>query len=411
MQCTIFSISFQKNKFFLIFYIFWLAFNRLEEELRELVHISEGEDLDHSILNPFEHGPKRGESCRETSRSLQSVYTSSKSKTFHNLPRNRTLQSMLKSSSRNEAIGLAESPKEVICSNEIEDGFSPNHVEIILPGPDGLDIEIHATTKQSHQVKNEFSNNAGSKSAILEKSPLRCKHGCKFIRDGTISKIPCKHFPCILPTTYHALGFRRDDITTWCPAKLQNDSNNLLVLGLDNTTNTPSRKLRQNSVFEESPSNKHRELENNTANITGSNVRDQKYKPDSEDFMLYCDTAIPADKEFDEKGEIYTTLIPKWMRGKQPKKFSFRPVSGPAFAPKPRDPILERVRQGSAATQSLDRQPPRMTVAGRMRGLRSLIHEMREKHEKARPVDWSVNYGQRLPMRVLLNPVIPDAII
>ncbi|XP_041354598.1 uncharacterized protein LOC121372361 isoform X3 [Gigantopelta aegis] len=53
------------------------------------------------------------------------------------------------------------------------------------------------------------------------------------------------------------------------------------------------------------------------------------------------------------------------------------------------------------------RKSPRCTVKERLRGLRQLVKEMKERNERNRPRDWAVNYGQPVSRRQLLNPVIP----
>ena len=49
----------------------------------------------------------------------------------------------------------------------------------------------------------------------------------------------------------------------------------------------------------------------------------------------------------------------------------------------------------------------RKSVEDKLRGLRYLMREMRESHEKQKPVNWSTNYGAPFPKRLLLKPVVP----
>lgn len=217
---------------------------------------------------------------------------------------------------------------------------------------------------------------------------------CKFRRDGKSLKNLCRHFPCSIPSTYHALGFRRDDVSTWGLSNCRSDILNTSTTHQDYKYASSSKKVDNKTYFNENE---------NSSEFFVLHKEDKKTR---------CDVCSTQEKQKDAD-ESCLPSYPRWMSGNQPKKFSFRPVSGPSFGLKPQDPILERVRQGMSykPTHLLDRTPARMTVAGRMRGLNSLISEMREKHEKARPVDWAVNYGQRLPMRVLLNPVVPVGVV
>lgn len=49
---------------------------------------------------------------------------------------------------------------------------------------------------------------------------------------------------------------------------------------------------------------------------------------------------------------------------------------------------------------------PRVTVQDRERGLKQLVKEMRERNEKNKPREWAVNYGQPLPRRTILKPIM-----
>lgn len=48
---------------------------------------------------------------------------------------------------------------------------------------------------------------------------------------------------------------------------------------------------------------------------------------------------------------------------------------------------------------------PRTTVKEKIRGLKQLVKEMKERNEKSKPRDWAVNYGDPVPRRVILKPV------
>lgn len=48
---------------------------------------------------------------------------------------------------------------------------------------------------------------------------------------------------------------------------------------------------------------------------------------------------------------------------------------------------------------------PRTTVKEKIRGLRQLVKEMKEKNEKTKPRDWAINYGDPVPRRFILKPV------
>ncbi|RUS69552.1 hypothetical protein EGW08_022690 [Elysia chlorotica] len=394
---------------------------RLEEELRALVNISEGyrDDSDH-ISNSSDFGPRRARSCLEILRKHQTERsTPTSSKKSCNLSSNQRPLSASRNFSikteylRNEHVNVDGISQEVPCREKI-DCLKHDLAETRFPRQDGSELEKSAIFENGHQCIYEHSRQAVPMSLsepkirpFSEKSSLRCTSSCKFVEDGKLWKTPCKHFPCLIPNTYHALGFRRDDITTWSQVKFRNSFSNSLSF----SHGTSEDILSRDSKYPNNYSNLIREIENNAVDLTQTKVIDLKHKQDSEDSEHYGDKESGADKNLQESEEMYANVVPKWMRGKQPKQFSFRPASGPTFGPKPRDPILEHVRQGLQQSQPPDRPAPRMTVAGRMRGLRSLVHEMREKHERAKPVDWSVNYGQRLPMRVLLNPVIPETVL
>ena len=50
---------------------------------------------------------------------------------------------------------------------------------------------------------------------------------------------------------------------------------------------------------------------------------------------------------------------------------------------------------------------PRTSVNERLRGLRQLVRELREKNEEKRPRAWAVNYGEPVSRRLLRKPAVP----
>lgn len=48
---------------------------------------------------------------------------------------------------------------------------------------------------------------------------------------------------------------------------------------------------------------------------------------------------------------------------------------------------------------------PRTTVKEKIRGLKQLVKEMKERNEKTKPRDWAINYGEPMPRRIILKPV------
>ncbi|XP_045170414.2 uncharacterized protein LOC123532872 isoform X2 [Mercenaria mercenaria] len=49
--------------------------------------------------------------------------------------------------------------------------------------------------------------------------------------------------------------------------------------------------------------------------------------------------------------------------------------------------------------------PPRNSTKEKIRGLKQLVKEMKERNEKTKPRDWAVNYGDPVPRRIILKPV------
>lgn len=48
---------------------------------------------------------------------------------------------------------------------------------------------------------------------------------------------------------------------------------------------------------------------------------------------------------------------------------------------------------------------PRTSVKEKIRGLKQLVKEMKERNEKTKPRDWAINYGDPVPRRIILKPV------
>ena len=381
-----------------------------------MAHISEEGGLNLTVSKSSDFGSRTGASSRATPRSEQSdCATSIASKTSPAScpPPNRSITQasfptkVADAKTANHADNvegfLAERTGKIHNNNRNAFTLSKEKMGLRLSrllDSDSEKLAVPYNTCQDECTKTKRSTSPPAHShRPFSEEPIRAigNAECRFNRDGKVSKAVCKHFPCSTPITYHALGFRRDDISTWCPRRTQNDNNEAVELCLESCEasgllDTPNKENNVNTYTKEKP-------ERRAINLSHVNKNIEKHEPKCEDPEVLDQTDIAL-----------TSFTPQWMGYKQPKNFSFRPASGPAFGPKPRDPILERVRQGSTQVLPSDKQPARMTVAGRMRGLRSLILEMREKHENAKPVDWAVNYGQRLPMRVLLNPVLPVAL-
>ncbi|CAL1526573.1 unnamed protein product [Lymnaea stagnalis] len=194
---------------------------------------------------------------------------------------------------------------------------------------------------------------------------------CKYIETRSAPH-DCNYFPCKVPETYHTLGYRREDLCTWI-----NDS------------------LRSRSEVTYSPcpvdEPVHQRILTNGKSVyfeTCSNSRD-----------TLCNS--------EQAPTLRSTVYPKWCKNKSLKVFKFQEPEGPLFTAKPRDPILDQIRSG--ATKPLDepRCTTRTTVRAKIRGLKQLVTEMRARNERTRPVDWAINYGAKMPTRLLLNPVFP----
>ncbi|GFR58117.1 hypothetical protein ElyMa_003473700 [Elysia marginata] len=396
--------------------------SRLEEDLRDLVHITNSDDLNRDPQHPLRNeksgftswpDPVRGQ------RSKRTVSTPSTTRTAQCLPFSSQSHSCLSDDwscrGKPDTPVVGENPQRfskhhtVDINIDIENGSTSNQEIVELrPRVGKSDVETPISSKHdNHDIdKSALTNRfltfpeSSTRSMSEVDFDLKAEKICRFNRDGKVLRSSCRHFPCLIPSTYHALGFRRDDASTWSQAKPQSGILNSSNFILDKKDSKSLGKVQNTGRSEGS-----------SPDVSEPSQSKQNYRSRSDHLAQPDETSNCSLEEPDETEDGYKPSIPKWLRGHQPKKFAFRPVSGPSFGPKPRDPVLERVRRGHSQTPALDKQPARMTVAGRMRGLRSLIDEMREKHQQAKPVDWAVNYGQRLPMRVLLNPVVPVGIV
>lgn len=71
-------------------------------------------------------------------------------------------------------------------------------------------------------------------------------------------------------------------------------------------------------------------------------------------------------------------------------------------------PSTSKTRQTTKAPEETideDSHAPRISVKEKIRGLKQLVKEMKERNEKTKPSDWAVNYGKPVPRRFILKPV------
>lgn len=68
-------------------------------------------------------------------------------------------------------------------------------------------------------------------------------------------------------------------------------------------------------------------------------------------------------------------------------------------------PIIHDDDTKSDDVTDYESRAPRTTTKEKIRGLKILVKEMKERNEMNKPRDWATNYGDPLPRRVLLNPV------
>ncbi|KAH9504278.1 hypothetical protein Btru_064514 [Bulinus truncatus] len=193
----------------------------------------------------------------------------------------------------------------------------------------------------------------------LRVSQIKCSpYGstCRY-KEGMKADAVCQHFPCQLPMTYHTLGYRRDDVTPW---------------GSDDVTDNDSARTLscKKSILTQS-----------------DNVGD----------FLPTDTiSSPKLRQLQSFPASNSRLAANYQR-----------IGQPLFRPKPPDLILEQIRCGSLEPMPEVPCMTRKTVRAKIRGLKQLVLEMRERNDLIKPLDWAVNYGTRLPTRVLLNPAFP----
>ncbi|GFO49689.1 hypothetical protein PoB_007619400 [Plakobranchus ocellatus] len=255
-----------------------------------------------------------------------------------------------------------------------------------------IPYQVNEGSKEKGSGESSLGFSQRSRSAEHFKSYSKCT--CRFTRDNRRSKSPCKHFPCSLPCTYHTLGFSRTDLAEWYHAEDNNDHSDVSSQdSIDEIFRTKAKQsVKQKHEIKRSKSNASSSFHEHKK----SQQRVLKSKEPIDDSAKQGDqTQQHVGKTSDSYGQTNPDVMGTVSTGNKPllkREFSLRPASGPAFGPKPADPILERVRHGVSRAMSTDKQAPRMTVAGRMRGLRALIMEMREKHERSKPVDWAVNY-------------------
>ncbi|KAL4238705.1 hypothetical protein ACF0H5_003412 [Mactra antiquata] len=67
-----------------------------------------------------------------------------------------------------------------------------------------------------------------------------------------------------------------------------------------------------------------------------------------------------------------------------------------------RQTIIEESAEVNTEQES---RAPRTNVKEKIRGLKQLVKEMKERNDKTKPRDWAINYGDPLPRRVILKPV------
>ncbi|KAK7484962.1 hypothetical protein BaRGS_00023740 [Batillaria attramentaria] len=132
--------------------------------------------------------------------------------------------------------------------------------------------------------------------------------------------------------------------------------------------------------------------------------------------------SLGVDKEYDFKhrfslANAETTFTwPGTSTDSEPKTHPGSRASNPSFlqtheATSPRGSN----RRSSASAGEEEGEPsrekghvsPRTSIPERLRGLKQLVKELREKNEQARPRDWAINYGDPVSRRLLRKPAIP----
>lgn len=192
---------------------------------------------------------------------------------------------------------------------------------------------------------------------------------CKY-SSNPHSRTHCHHFPCVTPSTYHALGYRRNIKT-------------------QEATDTTVAQTNEDAVLKLFARNEHKNIH---SGFSGGQSCTRGTFKDGLQSSFRNDTLLASNGN----------------NCKSPDLNHDRPVNGPPFSPMPLDPINERVRRGMIKSHLPPERPTgRTSVRDKIRSLKHLVGEMRARNERSRPQEWSVKYGQGFPTRVLLNPVLP----
>lgn len=68
-------------------------------------------------------------------------------------------------------------------------------------------------------------------------------------------------------------------------------------------------------------------------------------------------------------------------------------------------PATSKTQQHKTEDFQQESRAPRTTVKEKIRGLKQLVKEMKDRNEKTKPRDWAINYGEPMPRRIILKPV------
>lgn len=166
---------------------------------------------------------------------------------------------------------------------------------------------------------------------------------CRF--QATCSKTVCNHFPCSLPSTYNSFGIG---------AALPPDTWPLTL--------TRQRRWIATDVK------------------TGFRVSSEFGHGPSEASLPPIHSSLPVFASLEDQCDRVT---------------------------KPRGRGNATGAESRAAHGSPTHASPRTSIPERLRGLRQLVLELRERNEKKRPREWVLNYGDPVSMRILLKPVVP----
>ena len=172
-----------------------------------------------------------------------------------------------------------------------------------------------------------------------------CHHSASACRFGALSPLsPCRHFPCSTPRSYHHLLTNIPD-----PA--------LLALAEAHGQPTPVESTRSHPPAALLSST-------STSCLSDLQVSRSTFSPFS---LLGSAAAAEGGKASVGSGSAVSQI--------------------------------RRQRDGHIS--------PRTSIQERLRGLRQLVRELREKNERKKPRDWAVNYGDAVSRRLLRKPVIP----